>query len=57
MSHAYHRYRGIMVHDEYLVVRRHRRLGSAIVGVWCFETFAALANGEQDARRDSFLDL
>ena len=31
-------------------VRRPGRLGSAIVRVWCFETFAALTNGEQDAR-------
>ena len=36
---------------------RHSRLRSAIVRVWCFETFAALANGEQDARRDSVFDL
>lgn len=43
-----------------MAFRRHGklgRLGSAIVRVCCFETFAALANGEQHARRDSLPDL
>jgi len=39
------------------IVRWHGRLGSGIVRVWCVRNLRGMAQGEQDARRGSVLDL